>query len=112
MVTGHGMVIMAWLKNFIRDIPSLRELILDSESLSITDAALTTTQADTLELLSLGWSHEHSQVPHLPVSQICTMFSTLTALRHLHLCIQSCAIVGTNGSITSSNEVLREILVS
>jgi hypothetical protein len=114
MITGHSLLMSDILKSFIEGIKPLRELILVGAGVSISDATLLTNHADTLELLSLGRGpeDEDSTVYLLSGEEMIAMFSSLTALRHLNLCITGDSVIDTRGNIQLVSTSVQNAVVS
>jgi hypothetical protein len=89
MITGHIAVFCDMLRNFIKDITLLQELIIDCGYIGHADGAFITSHADTPEILSLepGGCGMSSGVFRLSPEQIDTVVSMLTTIRHLRLVV-------------------------
>jgi hypothetical protein len=115
MITGDSYLPMYHIQSSLREVTSLRELILDGSSAEISDAAFITDHADTLELLSLVRGFEQVKRPvfgKLSNEQIDAMFSSMTKLRHLCLSIRGHSLISLQGSMSTFNKASGVTLVS
>ncbi|KAF2030641.1 hypothetical protein EK21DRAFT_111734 [Setomelanomma holmii] len=86
MIAGPHLIMSGGVASFIRDLSTLRELVLDSEGVLFSNIAPIAKHAGTLELLYIRRRHsdiELSAFSGLGQSIVASLFGSLTALRHL-----------------------------
>jgi hypothetical protein len=114
MIRDSAMASLHWLEVYLQGVTSLRELILRGKYFAFHDGASFTPHANTLELLAIHHEWKGRELSAFPSagSNIATVLSSLSVLRHLSVYVDGSVLVDACGQVISFVDHAQGALVS